>query len=168
MTRLLKMSVLDGGERWQSFYAIDALGEIGHAAAVKRLVPLIEDPYYRKAVLRALGKIGEESAVRPLVEALVTGPQSPDRTALSALNEMVEGARTGGGREGLEARIRVEIAQHAGQPLSAGLSHLLRHGGEIIRRHAVRAMGWVGTPDTVIPLLEALAEPFLADTAATA
>jgi HEAT repeat protein len=162
------MAVLDSGERWQSFYAIDALGEIGHAAAVNRLVPLIQDTYYRKAVLRALGKIGEESAVRPLVEALVAGRQGLDRTALAGLNEMVEGARTGGGRDGLEARIRAEIASHGSESLSKGLTGLLLRDGEETRRHAVRALGWVGTTDSVVPLLEALVEPFLAETAATA
>jgi HEAT repeat protein len=162
------MTVLDSGERWQSFYAIDALGEIGHAAAVNRLVPLVQDTYYRKAVLRALGKIGEESAVRPLVEALVTGRHGPDRAALSALNEMVEGARTGGGRDGLEARIRMEISSQDKEALSDGLTRLLRDGGEETRRHAVRALGWVGNPGSVVPLLEALAEPFLAGTATAA
>jgi HEAT repeat protein len=159
------LGVLEASERWQTFYAIDALGEIGHAAAVSRLLTLVSDPYYRKAVLRALGKIGEESVVRPLVAALVGPRAQPDRTALTALNEMVEGARTAGVRKGIQERIRAELASLAAEGLTPGLARLLREGSDESRRHAARALGWVGHESTVRPLVEALAEPFLAETA---
>ncbi len=162
------LAVLDSGERWQTFYAIDALGEVGHAAAVKRLVPLIGDSYYRKAVLRALGKIGDESAVPPLVEALVSGDPRPDRTALAALNAMVDGSRTGAGREGLIARMREELARQAGEGLADDLATLVEGGEREVRRQAARVLGWLGGARAIPPLMAALAEPGLVETAGSA
>lgn len=162
------LAVLDRGERWQSFYAIDALGDLGHAAAVNRLVPLLDDPYYRKAVLRALGRIGDETAVPPIVALLRAEPQHPDRTALAALNEMVDRARTALGRETLLARLGVELQPARGGPLTAALATLSAEGGIEQRRHALRALGWLGDVAAVAPLVQALPEPALAAAAAAA
>ncbi|MFQ5669761.1 MAG: HEAT repeat domain-containing protein [Acidobacteriota bacterium] len=162
------LEVLDSQKRWQTFYAIDALGEVGHAAAVNRLVPLIKDPYYRKAVLRALGKIGDESAVGPLVEALAAGTPPPDRTALASLDEMVERSRSSLGRESLIARIRGELRIRQDAALIDGLAQLLREGAIETRCQAARVLGWMGGKEVAAPLVHACGEPFLADTAAQA
>ena len=162
------LAVLDRGERWQSFYAIDALGELGHAAAVNRLVPLLADPYYRKAVLRALGRIGDETAVPPIVALLRAEPERPDRTALAALNEMVDRARTTLGRETVLSRLTRELEGARGGALTPALATLSTEGGMEQRRHALRALGWLGDIGAVEPLVQALPESALADTAATA
>jgi HEAT repeat protein len=164
------LSVLDGGERWQTFYAIDALGEVGHAAAVSRLLPLIEDPYYRKAVLRAMGHIGDESVIQPLVLALVNGKPCPDRTALVALNEMVERCRTGASQDAVVEQICHVLGQDPREGLCSGLHKLLgdSSGDSERRRYALRTLGWCQEPGAIPALVEGLAEPFLNDLAVEA
>ncbi|MFQ5718109.1 MAG: HEAT repeat domain-containing protein [Acidobacteriota bacterium] len=161
------MNVLDSGDRWQTFYAIDALGEIGHAAAVNRLVPLAADPYYHKAVFRALGRIGDESSIPPLVSALAGG-RRPDRTALAALDEMVVRARPEDVREALVERIRDAVVELDVPALTQGLIELAREGDAAIRQPAVRALGWVLDPAAIPCLVGELVEPQVADVAAEA
>ncbi|MFQ5767042.1 MAG: HEAT repeat domain-containing protein [Acidobacteriota bacterium] len=161
-------SVLDSGERWQSFYAIDALGEIGHAAAINRLLPLITDGYYRKAVLRALGRIGDMTAVGPLARAMRNGTPCPDRTALAALNEMLEKSRTRARRQALEREIRIQFEAPPKESLLQGLLELLSGKEPEMRRHAARALGWLGREEAVSPLVAALAEADLISTAGRA
>ena len=164
------LAVLESGERWQTFYAIDALGEVGHAAAVSRLLPLIGEPYYRKAVLRAMGHIGDESVIRPLVTALVDGNTCPDRTALVALNEMVERSRTGASRDAVVNQICEALEQTSRQLLSSGLMKLLADlsGDGERRRYALRTLGWCREKTAIPALVEGLAEPFLNDLAVEA
>ncbi|MCZ6651174.1 MAG: HEAT repeat domain-containing protein [Acidobacteria bacterium] len=162
------LSVLDSGERWQTFYAIDALGEVGHAAAVSRLIPLVAEPYYRKAVLRAMGRIGDEAAIRPLVNALVKGTPCPDRTALIALNEMVERARIGGAREVLVNRIVEEIERVRSADLFQGLKDLIGRSDGDRKRYALRALGWCHDQAAIPCMVESLAEPLIADLAVEA
>ncbi|MCZ6746582.1 MAG: HEAT repeat domain-containing protein [Acidobacteria bacterium] len=162
------LSVLDSGERWQTFYAIDALGEVGHAAAVSRLIPLVAEPYYRKAVLRAMGRIGDEAAIRPLVNALVKGTPCPDRTALIALNEMVERARIGGAREVLVNRIVEEIERVRSADLFQGLKDLIGRSDGDRKRYALRALGWCQDQAAIPCMVESLAEPLIADLAVEA
>ncbi len=162
------LSVLDSGERWQTFYAIDALGEVGHAAAVSRLIPLVSEPYYRKAVLRAMGRIGDEAAIHPLVNALVNGTPCPDRTALVALNEMVERARIGGTREVLVRRIAAEIQQFSSAGLLQGLKDMVERSDGERKRYALRAMGWCHDQSAIPSMVESLADPLIADLAVEA
>lgn len=162
------LSVLDRGERWQMFYAIDALGEVGHAAAVSRLIPLVQEPYYRKAVLRAMGRIGDEAAIGPLVKALVAGTPCPDRTALVALNEMVERARIGGAREVLVNRIVTELKLAGSAKLLQGLQDMLGRSEGDRKRYAVRALGWCRHESAIPAMVESLAEPLIADLAVEA
>lgn len=162
------LSVLDSGERWQMFYAIDALGEVGHAAAVSRLIPLVDEPYYRKAVLRAMGRIGDESAIGPLVNAMVGGTPCPDRTALVALNEMVERARIGGAREVLVNRIVEEMQEVTSSGLFQGLKDMVGRSDGDRKRYALRALGWCRNPAAIPAMVESLAEPLMADLAVEA
>jgi HEAT repeat protein len=164
------LDVLDSGQRWQTFYAIDALGEVGHAAAVSRLLPLIGEPYYRKAVLRAMGRIGDESVILPLVAALAAGNPCPDRTALVALNEMVERSRTGASRDAVVEQICLALAEESRDRLCRGLLQLLGDpaGDGERRRYALRTLGWCREAGTIPALVEGLAEPFLNDLAVEA
>lgn len=159
------LDVLSQGQRWQTFYAIDALGEVGHVAAVSRLLPLIEEPYYRKAVLRAMGRIGDESVIPHLVAALVHGKPCPDRTALISLNEMVDRARTGGTRQAVVTRIRNEISNLEHPGLMPGLNKFMAGSDGERKRYAMRALGWFQDPANIPVLVEALADPFVADLA---
>jgi HEAT repeat protein len=61
-------------EPFVAFAAIDALAEIGDAAPVPRILPLLEDEFLRPPAARFLGVVGADAAVEPLVRSFAKPP----------------------------------------------------------------------------------------------
>jgi HEAT repeat protein len=111
--------------------AAAALGEIGDARAVEPLIAALADPDFNvgRAAAMALGEIGDERAVEPLIAAL--GSLYLDETAAEALGH---------------------FGADAVEPLIVALNDRDRR----VRPNAAWALGQIGDPRAVEPLIPAL------------
>jgi HEAT repeat protein len=75
-----------------AFPALDALGRIGDARVVPRVLPLLEDELLCEAAAELLGELGDEETVAPLAGLLNTpnAPTLPAARALAALHDRYE------------------------------------------------------------------------------
>jgi len=80
------ISVLDDEDWWVRERAVDALAELGDSRAVPVLIPMLSrDIETSRLVIRALGKIGEQSALAPILDMLYVNDRSIVKEALQAL-----------------------------------------------------------------------------------
>ena len=74
---------------WYQFQAIEASAEIQDKALLPHLIPLLESPYCRRAVVSALGKFHHPTAYQALLGSL-TQEEELDRDVLGAFAEILE------------------------------------------------------------------------------
>jgi len=132
-----------------------ALGNIGHPATAPVLAKLVlEDPEYgvRSGAASALalatyqGMVKNPEASIILIEAALHEPDLWVRIdAANALGRMKDSAAWAG--------------RPGGGELSALLAALRQPNPAIVRFRAAQALGWVGDPETVLEMVEALADP---------
>jgi serine/threonine-protein kinase len=80
------VGVLDDEDWWVRERAVDALAQLGDSRAVPVLIPMLsKDIETSRLVIRALGKIGEQSALTPILEMLHVNDRSIVQEALQAL-----------------------------------------------------------------------------------
>jgi HEAT repeat protein len=94
------LGIAESGDFFLAFAAVDALVQINDPLAAARLVPLLADPSIAAAVAEALGRLGDEDAVEPLIDALVQGSAPVDAVvgALVNIHDRYE-VGFGGGQE---------------------------------------------------------------------
>ncbi|MCP4536594.1 MAG: HEAT repeat domain-containing protein [Chloroflexi bacterium] len=86
-------SIVEAGDFFLAFLALDALTRIGDPQIAPRIVPTLADELLRPAAANALGQLGDDNAVLPLVMLLNTPPTqagTPARIialALAALHD---------------------------------------------------------------------------------
>jgi HEAT repeat protein len=146
--------------------ASEVLGRSDDALVVPRLLELIGQPEYRRAVVRALGIAGA-ARCNPLAELL----NDPDPEVRRAAAEGLARCAT------REVRARIVAALHAeadpeiraslalaigtagGSEAVAVLAPLLEAPELALRFAALTALGQTGTPEALHPLVRALADP---------
>ena len=152
-------SVLWTGPAWFRVRAIEALAEIGHASAIRPLVPLLGDSRrvdgqrIRERVARGLGELGEEEMADSVLRAL-----SGDCSRLKSLGTeyrteiitTLAGALTG------TSSIRVVSAVAPDREW-----HVPYKGGDELRRNAAAALGQLVDPRAVPALARPSATPSL-------
>jgi HEAT repeat protein len=80
------VSALDDEDWWVRERAVDALAELGDSRAVVVLIPMLSrDIETSRLVIRALGKIGEQSALAPILDMLYVNDLGIVKEALQAL-----------------------------------------------------------------------------------
>jgi HEAT repeat protein len=163
---------LKGSVRW---YAILALGEIGDPRAVEPLIACLRDasPFVRQVAANALGKIKDSRAVEPLVDALSDPDETVRKNAVQALVEIgsfpaIEQFITMLGDPSEEVRmLAVRALVEIGAPAVEMLIDSLKGN---VRWYAILALGEIGDPRAVEPLIACLRDtsPFVRQVAANA
>src|SRR5262249_51290103 len=78
------LSIVDSGDFYLVFPALDALNRIGDSRIAPRLVPLLQDKMLRVPATDTLGQLGDEEAVRPLIN-LLNEPGAPANVVAQSL-----------------------------------------------------------------------------------
>jgi len=145
---------LKDSEKYVSMNATEALGKIGNRQAVEPLIEAFLKPIQYWEVQReaadALGKIGDPRAVEPLVKSLrdryiIYSDSGVRRTVALALGKL-------------------------GEPAIEPLVSILNDKSilDFDRRNAVEALGVIGDPRVIEPLIRALADRNFVESAAWA
>jgi HEAT repeat protein len=130
-----------GSSTWARASAAKALGLIGDRGAVPVLIKQLTDPNstVRLRVVRALARVGDERAARPLAKLL--------------------------GREG-DAQVREEIAgalgtqELTGPAVVAACIRALSDESRSVRSRAARSLGRLASPRAALPLVGALGDGY--------
>jgi HEAT repeat protein len=145
--------------------AIVALGEIGDPRAVEPLIAALDDEQTGRAAMKALGQIGDPRAVEPLIVILTNEHQRPlsrGRDAAEALGEIGDPRAVGPliaaahdvSAWGASSDALGKIGAPAVEPLIAAL----KDGNTTAAIAAAMALGAIGDPSAVEPLIEVLTE----------
>jgi HEAT repeat protein len=138
---------------------VSALGELRAAGAVKPLIAALRDPSdaVQELAIQALRKIGDASVIEPLVGVLLRGTPGVQYHAAQALHAMGWTPRT------LGEQIPFYVANGDfkrvtmfGTPAVGALAAVLRAGSYERRVGAAGALGEMGDPGGLKPLLAAL------------
>ena len=151
------IGVLKDNDRLVREDAVRALGQIGDPRAVEPLIAALHDheEYVRADAARALGKIGDPHAVEPLIGAFNDQNANVRMAAAAALDGLAwspdtsaAGAAYWVAKQQWEKCVQIAAVE----PLIAGLQDQISS----VREHAAWALGKIGDPRTVEPLIAAL------------
>ncbi|HWC66198.1 MAG TPA: HEAT repeat domain-containing protein [Thermoanaerobaculia bacterium] len=149
--------VLDGDNAWLHYHAIETLGRLRAVEALPAIVACDQNPALKKAVLEAAGAIGGFGAIDLLAGRLATSPV-PDFALLRALVSLDEAPRPAllAGRE--REYLRRKIRENAPPGAAAGFALALKKTERRDRKSdLLRALGWLGDPESLPILLAELA-----------
>jgi len=149
-----------------------ALARLRDGRAVEPLIGMLRETYpgMAQVAARALGEIGDDRAVEPL-KKIHEDPDAPAREAAGeALAQIADAADAGAGRiESLIARLAAGDAPARKRAASALIAAdgeaveplivALQDASWEVRRGAAEALGEIGDPRAVEPLIAALAQP---------
>jgi HEAT repeat protein len=143
------------------------LGDVGRAAALDDLVLLLHDPSpgVRWSAARSLGRMGDPSAVHPLLASLAGDRPVPPGVVVDAIAE-IRDCPVAVLRQGLASRsapVRAVSVELLGrfQALNAIAEVVCRMQTDPsveVRTRAAQALGRMGSPRAVEPLLAALTD----------
>lgn len=162
--------------------AIETLGEMGDARAVKYLIKVLKkdkDEEVRCYAADALGMIGDERAVESLIQALRDEDENVQEFAEDALvkigkpsvEPLIQVLGIGGGEPVLNpfkfngndmkvARFVQDYAQEVlvkiGEPAVEPLILVMKDTNKYVRRYAAEAIGQIGDKRGIEPLIDAL------------
>lgn len=142
---------------------IHAAAGSGAGESLAAVTPLLADrhPEVRRVAARAVGRIGSPGSVAALLDTLVDPRPVPPRVVAQALLDT--GAAAGpdlvdavGDPRPEVAATAVEVLGHLRHiPAGAVLVDALHGGDDEVRVRAARALGRIGTPASIGPLLDA-------------
>lgn len=141
---------------WVKYPAIIALGEIGDPSATEHLVPLIEDDMLKQAVVEALGRIGDVSAVSVLADTLSHSDNSIRNDTIAAL-------------VGIQSKVDEQIITSGkilpsikktldDEDLIEHILKSLKSTEREVKKNAVIAVGWLKEKRAVKELIESLSD----------
>jgi len=148
--------------------AAKALGEIGDERAIPPLIEgLRADEDLRMAAAKALGEIPDERAVGPLVQLLNDKSHLVRRAATKSLGLIGDKKATGALKRVFKADKDLEVRIWAAFSLTRIAGDISTFtfltdavsGGSTTHPEAARALGMIGDPRAVGPLIQALKDP---------
>lgn len=158
--------------------AAQLLGDVGNSFAVLDLAPLLDDPRWvvRLAAARALGRLGEPSGVVPLLQA-VNGPHPlPVDVAADAIQSirgwplsLLVPCLSNSSERTRAVAVELVGRSQATESVPALIQLLERDPAPAVRVRAARALGLIGMPQAVKPLIASLlsaSEPLQAEAVA--
>jgi len=162
------MRVLQRGDIWLKFHAVEALGEIGDRAALPAILPLYNEKSLRKPVLEAIGKIGDVGTVNFLLKILA-GEEKLNLTALRALTRIAEASKPRvveqNERELIQRNFRLTFPPSKIEPLIEQAQSTSKRD---VRMFILKFLGWSGDERAIPVLLTFLDQPETAEVAAQA
>ena len=160
--------ILQRGDIWLKFHAIEALGEIGDRAALPAILPLYNETSLRKPVLEAIGKIGDVGTV-PFLLKIIAEEDKLNLTALRALVRIAEASRPRiveqAERSFIQRKFRESFPAAKIEPL---IGQLHATGKREVKTFILKFLGWSADPRALPVLLGSLEEPDSAEVAAQA
>jgi HEAT repeat protein len=84
------IEIVDGGNFFRTFPAIDVLGRSGDPRVIEPLSRLLDHPHFAPEAARALGRTGDPEAVAPLVGMAERGGEALVRIAALSLADLAE------------------------------------------------------------------------------
>ncbi|MGH9441209.1 MAG: HEAT repeat domain-containing protein [Thermoanaerobaculia bacterium] len=150
------IAVLSGDNPWLHYHAIETLGRLKAVEALPAIMERDQNPALKKAILEAAGAIGGFGAI-DLLATRLTSSTMPDFPLLQAFVSIDESPRPRivADRERAYLRRKFRESVPAGAPASIGLA--VRKTERPDRKgHLLRALGWIGAPESLPILLAAL------------
>ena len=145
-------SIAESDDLFLAFAAIDALAAIADSSVAPRLLPLLQSPGVRDAVINALAALGYEGAAAPLAE-LLDDEDVPASAVASALAQLYRGFQEAYG----EGELIAELASAAITPEGANrLVNALARANEQEMPALAIVLGWLdfeGVLDALAALL---------------
>lgn len=130
------------------FTILDALSRIASPVSLAELLPYKDEKLLRKALIGCLGKAGDASAVKELVVALTDPMRNVREAAILALVDIYDRH---------PEVVMQELSDCEKGPVAASVSGYLEGEFNDDLKHAsLRLLGWMGTADSVVPMLKLL------------
>jgi HEAT repeat protein len=162
------MRVLQRGDVWLKFHAVEALGEIGDRAALPAVLPLYAEKSLRKPVLEAIGKIGDVGTVNFLMR-VIAEEEKLNLTALRALVRIAEASKPRivekNERELIQRNFRSAFPP---SKIEALIEQAQSTAKRDVRMFVLKFLGWSGDARAIPVLLSYLDQPETAEVAAQA
>jgi HEAT repeat protein len=150
------VAVLAGNNAWLHYHAIETLGRLKAVEALPAIVACDQNPALKKAILEAAGSIGGFGSIDLLASRLASSP-IPDFALLQAFVAVDESPRPRLVAERERAYLRRKFRENAPTGAAAAIALAVKKTGRPDRRaHLLRALGWIGSPDSLPVLLSAL------------
>jgi len=152
--------LLQRGDDWVLFHLVDALADTAGPLATDKLMELYETARFRKAILKAFGKMGDPAVVPFLLERALD-PQTHVPELMSALARIHYASMPEAFLAGHQAEIGRLIREHFPLPLLERLDALWTDSKISERRGMLLAAGYL-TDLTLLPrVLDELDNPYL-------
>jgi HEAT repeat protein len=142
------------------FTIFDALAKIGAPVPLARLLPFREEKLLRKTLTDCLGAVGDATAVPELAVGLTDPMRNVRDASLLALVALAD-------RYPEDVR-RSLTSQKFSSTAGSVLNYLDENQPVALRQAAVRVLGWLASPEAVLPLLDRLPEEVLQQDALSA
>jgi HEAT repeat protein len=142
------------------FTILDALSRIAAPVSLAELIPYKDEKLLRKALVDCLGKVGDASAISEVVAALTDSMRNVREAAVLALAAF---------STRYPDQVKQQLSGCEKGPVALVVSSYLNDdGSELLQRAAIKILGWLGTADSVAPLLNLLEIDSLQQQALTA
>jgi HEAT repeat protein len=140
------VEIIDSGDAWTSYPAIDALGNIGSSEHIPILLPLLMTKMLREPTLRAIGKLGHEQEVPYIVEYLNDKSNAVKHVALVALENMY--------RKGASAKSIIKaLAEVFGENVTTVILGFAKSDDHKVMDSAILFLGLLRDEQSLVPLL---------------
>ncbi len=142
--------------------ACQVLGDVGSPYSVLDLVPLLDDPrsVVRLAAARALGRLGQPSGVVPLLQAADRAHPLPVEVAAEAIHgirdwpvSLLDPCLSDPSERTRALAVELLGSRQATDHMHALIRILENDPSVAVRVRAARALGRIGSPDGVVPLI---------------
>ena len=145
--------VLSGDNAWLHYHAIETLGRLRAVEALPAIVACDQNPALKKAVLEAAGAIGGFGAIDLLASRLANSAV-PDFPLLRAFVSLDDVPRPSLLARRERAYLRRKFRENAPPGAASTLALALKKTERTDRRaDLLRALGWIGDPETLPALV---------------
>jgi HEAT repeat protein len=150
------IAVLSGSNPWLHYHAIETLGRLKAIEALPAIVACDQNAALKKAILEAAGSIGGFGSIDLLASRLPTSP-TPDFPLLQAFVSIDDAPRPRLVAERERVYLRRKFRENSPPGAAAALALALKKTERPDRKaHLLRALGWIGSPDSLPVMLSAL------------
>ena len=150
------IAVLAGNNPWLHYHAIETLGRLKAVEALPAIVACDQNAALKKAILEAAGSIGGFGSIDLLASRLPTSP-TPDFPLLQAFVTIDDAPRPRLLADRERAYLRRKFRENSPPGAAAAIALALKKTERPDRKaHLLRALGWIGSADSLPVMLSAL------------
>ncbi len=150
------IAVLAGNNPWLHYHAIETLGRLKAIEALPAIVGCDQNAALKKAILEAAGSIGGFGSIDLLASRLLSA-STPDFPLLQAFVSIDVSPRPRLLAEREQSYLRRKFRENSPPGAAAATALAMKKTERPDRKaHLLRALGWIGSPDSLPMLLSAL------------